>query len=149
MLEKFIFLQKLVSLAHKTQHAVITHANTSLTCLMIWKSQLLFGKRWGMMLFLSNAPLKKCMHRYALTVIMAIFVFILRKFSFCHVLYFDYFTTMLRQFWARNIEMKIRLNTLTVDYHYTISSAQCNKDVGAIWPIFRRSFLCVCVCFVL
>ena len=29
MLEIFMFLQKEVSLEHETQHAVITHANTS------------------------------------------------------------------------------------------------------------------------
>ena len=56
MLEIFIFLQKYVNLEHKTQHAVITHANTSYGI----KIRTFFGKSWGMMLNLSNAPLKFC-----------------------------------------------------------------------------------------
>ena len=47
MLEIFIFLQKKVNLERKTQHAVIIHANTSNGV----------QKSWGMMLYLSNAPL--------------------------------------------------------------------------------------------
>ena len=53
MLEIFIFLQKYVNLEHKTQHAVITHANTSYGI----KIRTFFEKSWGMMLNLSNAPL--------------------------------------------------------------------------------------------
>ena len=50
MLEIFIFLQKLVNLERKTQHAVITHAN------MVWKSQLFFEKV-GDDVTLSSGPL--------------------------------------------------------------------------------------------
>ena len=53
MLQIFIFLQKSVSLEYKTQHAVISHANTSNGI----KIPTFFGKSWGMMLYLSNAPL--------------------------------------------------------------------------------------------
>ena len=53
MLEIFIFLQKLVNLECETQHAFITHANTANGI----KILILGGKSWGMMLFLSNAPL--------------------------------------------------------------------------------------------
>ena len=43
MLEVFTFLQKLVNLKFKTQHAVITHANTS----NVIKIPTFFGKKWG------------------------------------------------------------------------------------------------------
>ena len=52
MLEIFIYLQKQVNLERKTRHAVITHANTSNGINLNF-----FGKSWGMMLNLSNAPL--------------------------------------------------------------------------------------------
>ena len=54
MLEIFIYLQKEVNLERKTQHTVFTHANTSNGI----KIPTFFGKSWGMMLNLSNAPLK-------------------------------------------------------------------------------------------
>ena len=62
MLEIFIFLQKSVqnnlqkkvNLERKTPHAVITHANTSNGI----KIPTYFENSWGMMLNLSNAPLK-------------------------------------------------------------------------------------------
>ena len=53
MLKIFIFLQNQISLDRKTQHAVITHANTSNDI----KIPTFFGKSWGMMLYLSSAPL--------------------------------------------------------------------------------------------
>ena len=53
MLETFIFLQKYVNLERKTQHAVITHVNTSNGI----KISTFWGKSWWVMLFLSNAPL--------------------------------------------------------------------------------------------
>ena len=53
MLEIFIYLQKSVNLERKTRHAVITHANTYNGT----KIPTFFGKSWGMMLNLSNAPL--------------------------------------------------------------------------------------------
>ena len=52
MLEIFIFLQKKVNLEGKTRHAVITHVNTSNGI----KIPTFFGKSWGMMLYLFNAP---------------------------------------------------------------------------------------------
>ena len=52
MVEIFIFLKNLVN-PEKTQHAVITHANTSTGI----KIPTFFGKSWGMMLYLSNASL--------------------------------------------------------------------------------------------
>ena len=53
MLEIFIFLHKKVNLERKTQHPVITHANTSNGI----KIPTFFEKNWGMMLYLSNATL--------------------------------------------------------------------------------------------
>ena len=55
MLEIFVFLQKYrkVNLERETQHAVITHANTSNGI----KILTFFRKSWRMMLYLSNAPL--------------------------------------------------------------------------------------------
>ena len=58
MLEIFIYLQKQVNLERKTRHAVITHANTSNGI----KISTFFGKSWGMMLNLSNAPLSHCFY---------------------------------------------------------------------------------------
>ena len=55
MLEIFIFLQKSVNLERKTRHAVFTHANTSNGI----KIPTFLEKKLGMMLNLSNAPLKK------------------------------------------------------------------------------------------
>ena len=54
MLEIFIFLQKYINLECKTQHAVNTHANTSNGI----KISTFFGKKLGMMLYLSSAHLK-------------------------------------------------------------------------------------------
>ena len=59
MPEIFIYLQKYVNLGRKTQHAVITHANTSINGIKI---PTFFGKSWGMMLNLSNAPLRALYH---------------------------------------------------------------------------------------
>ena len=53
MPEIFIFLQKYVNLEGKTQHVVITHANTSNGI----KIPIFLGKSWGMMLHLSSTPL--------------------------------------------------------------------------------------------
>ena len=53
MLEIFIFLHKLVNLECKTQHAIITHANTSNGI----KIPTFLVKSWGMVLYLSSAPL--------------------------------------------------------------------------------------------
>ena len=52
MLELFIFLKK--STKRENQLSVITHANTSNGI----KFQIFWEKSWGMMLYLSNAPLK-------------------------------------------------------------------------------------------
>ena len=52
MLEIFIFFQKSINLECKTQHAVITHANTKW-----YKNPNFFWKKLGMMLYLSNASL--------------------------------------------------------------------------------------------
>ena len=54
MLEILVFLQKLVYLEHETQHIVITYANTSNDI----KIPTFFGKKMGMMLYMSNAPLR-------------------------------------------------------------------------------------------
>ena len=55
MLEILIFLQKEVNLECKSQHTVITHANTSNTSIKITT---VFEKKVGMMLYLSSTPLK-------------------------------------------------------------------------------------------
>ena len=61
MLEISIFLQKYVNLEHKTRHAVFSHANTSNDI----KIPTFFGKKLGMMLNLSNAPLmSQCCSQY-------------------------------------------------------------------------------------
>ena len=54
MLEIFKFLQKEINLECKTQHAFITHANTSDGI----KIPTFLGKSWGMMLHLTSAPLR-------------------------------------------------------------------------------------------
>ena len=59
MVEIFIFLQKYINLERITQHAVITHANTSNG---IIKILIFLEKKLGMMIYLSSAPLTKLVY---------------------------------------------------------------------------------------
>ena len=52
MLQIFIFVQKSVSLEYKTQHSVISHANTSNGI----KIPTFFGKSWGNDVVLVQCP---------------------------------------------------------------------------------------------
>ena len=82
MLEIFTFLQKLINLEHKTQHAVFTHANTSDGI----KIPTFFGKSWA-----DDVILVQCPFNILITRNLNSIRFCSEKFKFVEVLVMQFY----------------------------------------------------------